>query len=56
MISISCFKAAALKITNEELEVDDLCFQWLKAAAKEYGKEGQLAIKLLDIVKEIINA
>jgi hypothetical protein len=38
--------------TEDESEVDELCFQWLENALNAKGTDGELGRKLLKIVKE----
>jgi len=54
--TVKSFKKHAEKIMDEaELEeVDDLCFNWLKSSLSDYGKNGERAIILLNIVQEIL--
>lgn len=40
---------------NELSDVDALCFKWLKSAAEDYGRQGEVALKLLDIAQEMLS-
>ena len=35
-------------------ELDELCIQWLKNMADDFGRDGQTAKALLEIVKELL--
>lgn len=45
------FKQAVAEC-NDEGEIDVLCWQWLEEAAGSNGREGELALELMAIVKE----
>jgi hypothetical protein len=36
---------------DDESEVDTLCWRWLKNAARDNGKEGEVAVQLMRIVE-----
>ena len=45
------------KLVEEEVwysNMDALCLTWLKQASKDAGKDGQLVVKLLAIVEELL--
>lgn len=45
------------KLVEEQtyhLEMDGLCLTWLKQASKDAGKDGQVVMKLLAIVEELL--
>lgn len=37
---------------TDEIDIDQLCYIWLKETASDYGKEGKIAIELLEIIKK----
>lgn len=39
---------------NECLDADALCFKYLREAAKEYGLQGEIAVKLLRLAEEVM--
>lgn len=43
------------KDRNDNAAVDDACFDRLKRAAKDYGKDGDIANELLNIVSRILD-
>jgi len=43
-----------VKEARSEEETDDLCFDRIRAAARDAGDMGKQAIKLLDVVVELI--
>ena len=52
-LTLEQFKKLAEEATYH-LEVDGLCLTWLKQAAKDAGKDGQVVMKLLAIVEELL--
>lgn len=40
--------------TEDECEVDEICFQWLENALIDNGTDGEIGRKLLKIVKELM--
>lgn len=46
---------AQLAQCNELSDIDALCFKWLKNAAEDYDRQGEVAFKLLDIAQEMLS-
>jgi hypothetical protein len=51
------FKILAAEAEAEEYDyasslLDELCFQWLKKAMESSGREGQVGLDLLKVIKE----
>ena len=45
------------KLVEEETyhhDMDALCLEWLKQSSKDAGKDGQVALKLLAVVEELL--
>jgi hypothetical protein len=53
-MNTNIFKEKVTKATDE-VECDQLAIQWLRDVAKDHGKEGAMADKLLDIVAELLD-
>lgn len=41
---------------DQELEMDDLAFEWIEIHARDCGRDGKVALKLLKLVKELLEA
>jgi len=52
--TIEDFKIHVENVTDES-EIDNICFSWLKMLCMEYGKDGERASILLDLVKDILD-
>ncbi len=42
-------------LCQDELDIDNLCFRWLRLTALEYGERGEVARKLLALVEELLD-
>jgi hypothetical protein len=49
-MSLEKFKRIAAECDDESL-IDELCWRWLKAAAEDNGKDGEVAIRLMKIIE-----
>ena len=47
---------ATINECEDESEIDYACFTWLKLLCMDFGKDGERASKLLDIVRDILEA
>lgn len=43
-------KAALVSRSNLE-EIDQICWEWLRTAAESNGREGEVALSLIDIIQ-----
>lgn len=41
-------------IALNSAEIDECCIRWLRSTSSDYGKEGVIAKKLLDIICELL--
>jgi len=53
--TIEDFKAQ-VKDAKEVIDIDNICFSWLKLLCMDYGRDGERASTLLDIVNDILTS
>jgi len=40
--------------SREECDIDRLCVEWLENVSKDYGNDGLIARKLMEVVRELL--
>lgn len=53
-MDIHDFKAKVAN-TNDEFEIDRLCWEWIKGIATDCGKDGDTALKLIEISCDLLS-